>query len=155
MDYHSAYNFNFYLSQDENLKLEFKASFRTPYPNYPKSVIKKGKEIGKTPYKASLKGGVHSIVLEKDGYVTVKEFITISNTKDRIDRAYRMKHLPSTLTFSVEPEGGQLLLNGREVSPLGSYEVDSKTKHTLTYTLEGFFPLTRNVILEEGEEKSY
>jgi formylglycine-generating enzyme required for sulfatase activity len=113
----------------------------------------KGKEIGKTPYKTSLKGGVHSIVLEKDGYVTVKELITLSNTKDRVDRAYRMKRLPSTLTFSVEPEGGQLLLNGREVSPLGSYEVDSKTKHALTYTLEGFFPLTRNVILEEGEEK--
>ena len=64
-----------------------------------------------------------------------------------------MKLFPSTLTFFVEPKGGQLLLNGRQIEPLGSYQVDSKTKHTITYILEGFYPLVRNVALKEGEKK--
>ena len=64
-----------------------------------------------------------------------------------------MKHSPSTLTFSVAPKGGQLLLNGREVAPSGSYQVDSKTKHTFTYVLEGFYPIVRNISLKEGEKK--
>ncbi len=113
----------------------------------------KGKKIGQTPNNFSLKGGAHNIILEKDGYVSVKEIITLSNTKDSIERNYRMKHSPSTLTFSVEPKGGQLLLNGRKVSPSGSYQVDSEAKHILTYILEGFYPIVRNVILKEGEKK--
>jgi formylglycine-generating enzyme required for sulfatase activity len=112
-----------------------------------------GETIGKTPNSIWLKGGEHNIALEKEGYVTVKEVITLTNTKATAERTYRMKSIPSTLTFSVEPGGGKLLLNGRKVNPLGSYELGSNTKHTLTYILEGFYPLTRNVTLKEGEEK--
>jgi len=113
----------------------------------------KGEKIGKTPNILNLKGGVHNIILEKEGYVAVKEMITLSNTKDSVERNYKMKFFPSTLTFSVEPKGGQLLLNGRQIEPTGSYQVDSKTKHTITYILEGFYPLVRYVDLKKGEKK--
>ena len=112
-----------------------------------------GKNIGKTPNEFGLKGGAHDIILKKDGYETVQEIITLTNTNDSVDRAYKMKLVKSTLKFIVEPKGGQLLLNGQEIPPSGSYEVDSKTRHTVTYALEGFYPLTRNITLNEAEEK--
>ena len=94
-----------------------------------------------------------NMVLEKEGYVTVKEMITLSNTKDSVERNYKMNLFPSTLTFSVEPKGGQLILNGRQIEPSGSYQVDSKTEHAITYILEGFYPVVRNVSLKKGEKK--
>lgn len=108
---------------------------------------------GQTPNSIKLKGGEYSIVVEKEGYVTVREVITLTNIKANAERTYRLKHVPSTLAFSVEPEGGELLLNGRKVDPSGSYEVSSNVKHTLTYIRDGYHPLARTITLKAGENK--
>ena len=63
-----------------------------------------GKNIGKTPNEFGLKGGA-DIILKKDGYETVQEIITLTNTNDSVDRAYKMKLVKSTLKFIVEPKG--------------------------------------------------
>ncbi len=112
-----------------------------------------GRSNGQTPVSIDLDGGEHKIVVEKEGYVAVEELIILTNEKAFAQRSYRLKRVSSTLTFSVNPAKGQLLLNGRKIDPAGSYEVSSNVKHTLTYVHEGFQPITRQVTLKENESK--
>ncbi|MGZ0216738.1 MAG: SUMF1/EgtB/PvdO family nonheme iron enzyme [Acidimicrobiales bacterium] len=108
---------------------------------------------GAAPKLMELNGGEYKVTVEKEGYVTVEDQIVLTNKKISADRTYRMKHVSSTLTFSVKPQGGQLLLGGRKVDPSGSYEVSTNVKHTLTYFHDGFLPVTRTIILKEDENR--
>lgn len=106
-----------------------------------------------TPISMKLNGGEYKVTVEKEGYVTIEDQIILTNKKDSANRNYRLKRVSSKLSFSVKPQGGQLILGGRKVDPLGSYELSTNVKHTLSYFREGFLPLTRTVILKEGENK--
>lgn len=117
-------------------------------------VIIEGELKGQTPISINLNGGEHRITVEKEGFVPLEELIVLTNKKKSEDRTYRLKRVSSTLAFIVKPRGGQLLLDGRKISPTKSYEVSSNVKHTVTYLLDGFKPITRTVTLKEGERKN-
>ncbi|MCK5778791.1 MAG: PEGA domain-containing protein [Rhodospirillales bacterium] len=115
------------------------------------SVKVDGQSIGNSPLNMELKGGKHTIVVEKDGYAPVETEVEVTNTERTIARKFFLKPLQATLTVAVAPSGGELLLGGRKIAPGQPISVDANAKYTVTYFKSGYLGARRSVKLKPGE----
>ncbi|MBO6948496.1 MAG: SUMF1/EgtB/PvdO family nonheme iron enzyme [Rhodospirillales bacterium] len=113
-----------------------------------------GRPVGISPVDEEIVGGRYTIVVEKDGYTPIETLIDITNTDREITRKFNLRPLQATLTVTVSPSGGELLLGGRKITPGNELSVDANTEHTITYLKRGFLGAKRSVSLEPGEERT-
>ena len=112
-----------------------------------------GEVVGRTPTTLQLDGGKHKVVVERKDYLAVEDMISLTNESGFIERNYKLKPVSSTLTFSVKPGGGQLLLNGKTIDPSRNYSVSTNVNHRVTYHRDGYYPVTKTVNLKARETK--
>ncbi|MGE4561547.1 MAG: SUMF1/EgtB/PvdO family nonheme iron enzyme [Rhodospirillales bacterium] len=112
-----------------------------------------GEVVGRTPTTLQLDGGKHKVVVEIKDYLAVEDMISLTNESGFIERNYKLKPVSSTLTFSVEPGGGQLLLDGKTIDPSRNYSVSTNVNHRVTYLRDGYYPVTKTVNLKARETK--
>ncbi|TQV77955.1 SUMF1/EgtB/PvdO family nonheme iron enzyme [Denitrobaculum tricleocarpae] len=108
---------------------------------------------GETPVRLERSGGSYEITIEKEDFVTVTESVMLTRANPVIERNYRLKPVSATLSFSVEPSGGQLLLNGRQIDPSGAHDVSANSTHRVTYAVDGYSAETREVTLKAREAR--
>ena len=110
--------------------------------------------LGTTPYSGKIEGGLHDIRVIAEGYKTVSETVEISQTRKLIERNYTLTHLPASLTLTVEPPGGLLLLNGREIVAETTLEVNSNNDLRISYVKEGYAGRSLSIQLTPGETRT-
>ena len=109
--------------------------------------------IGQTPLSLQQDGGEYELRVEKEDFVTVTETVALTNQNRLVERNYLLAPVTATLTFSVSPAGGQLLLNGRQIDPNRSHALSAKTEYRVTYALNGYVSATRKVTLKPRETR--
>ena len=99
-------------------------------------------------------GGVYQIEVSRDGFEITKETVELTHRAPMIERTYRLKPVSAYLTVFTEPEGGQLLLNGRRIKAGTKYEVAGNAENKVAYFKEGFKSKTIAVrVKPEGNDK--
>ncbi len=109
--------------------------------------------LGQTPLTLEQDGGEYELTVEKKDFVAVTETIALTNQSRSITRNYLLKPVSATVTFSVSPPGGQLLLNGGQIDPNRSHGLSANTEHRVTYALEGYTSVTRKLALKPRESR--
>ncbi len=118
------------------------------------SVSIDGEAAAETPATITLEGGEYEVVVEKDGYAPVTETIRLTHDTARADRDYRLERLAAYLTVSVRPAGGQLLLNGLQVTPGERLTLASNEPQSLSYYKGGYRTYREDFVPKAGEERS-
>lgn len=108
---------------------------------------------GETPISLQQVGGSYDITVEREDYVAVTETVTLTRANRLIERNYRLAPVSATLSFSVEPAGGQLLLNGRQIDPSRTHPVSANNAHRVTYAVDGYAAETQEVALKARETR--
>jgi formylglycine-generating enzyme required for sulfatase activity len=102
------------------------------------TVIVNGETVGQTPINFTRPGGRYLIRLEAPERAPVEEEVEVIYPLSDVPRVYALRPLPAHLTFSLSPAGGQLLVDGRRVSPSEPLRVTSREDHTVTYFVDGY-----------------
>lgn len=118
------------------------------------AILINGEDIGSGPVDITRPGGEYRIAVNKQGFRTVEDTVGLTNTVSEIERRYRLRPLSAFLTVVVEPEGGELLLNGKSVSPGRAYEIDSGVPSQVVYFRAGFKSAKRSVTLTPDENET-
>ncbi len=113
-----------------------------------------GKVAGKTPAVIAVQGGRHAVSVEKEDFIPVQEDIEITHEQAIVERDYRLKPVASTLTVSVSPSGGQLLLDGRKIDPNVPQDVSANVEHSVSYLKGGYHSRSLSVTLAAREDKN-
>lgn len=112
-----------------------------------------GRSVGRTPLEHAVDGGVHRLQLAASGYAALADTVRIARKKPEAERRYVLKRLPATLTFSVDPPDGRLLVDGRRVPPSERLRVSSGEAHRVVYLRSGHRRETRTVKLAPSETR--
>lgn len=118
------------------------------------NVVIDGQDVGKTPFQGSISGGEHSIEVRLATHRSVSEKVMVSADNLRIERNYRLDTLPGTLSFSVSPEGGVLLVDGQKTDPGSQKQVQAGKTILVSYQLPGHGKKADSVVLSPGESRS-
>lgn len=111
-----------------------------------------GEAVGETPVELEALGGEHEIRVQLDGYEVLEDTVTITVRNPDQERNYRLIPEQATVTVSMNPAGGVLLVNG---SPAQSpVSVDANKQHQLRYAKAGFLSASSQVQLKPGENGS-
>ena len=101
-----------------------------------------GKDVGKTPYAATLNAGDHKLGAKADGYRKTEQAITVSQGQSLAVKLALDKLPPDVsapqLTIASDPPGARLLIDGKDAGPTPYSQPSSPGEHTLTVTLEGY-----------------
>lgn len=141
--------------QDVTLPLEPVAGRLTVTSRPSGAVVRiDGQPAGRTPTDISLAGGSYSVSLEATDRQILEDTVEITNAKPNANRNYALLPFPATLTFSLKPTGGQLLLDGRGVSPAGPVTISARTDHKIVYVVDGYHGVTQTVNLAPNETRA-
>ncbi|MBV1905756.1 MAG: PEGA domain-containing protein [Pseudomonadales bacterium] len=146
------------LNQEQTVSLELlpdwaEVSFSSNPPNAMVSVA--GKAIRKTPLSTEILAGEHEIKIKRAGFKTWTGEISvqagINQTYPKID----LEKADGLILFNSIPSGASVTLNGTYVgdSPL-ELNIKSGQAHTLDIFKPGYKPLSRQVQLKSGQEKT-
>lgn len=113
-----------------------------------------GTNAGATPLDRPLQGGEYRLTVTAPERRPLEDVIRITNTKPEVARNYKLLPFVATLNFKVTPAGGELLVDGRRVSPADPLEVTAATDHTVVYLRDGFQGETRTVRLGANETRT-
>jgi formylglycine-generating enzyme required for sulfatase activity len=109
---------------------------------------------GVTPLVHEGAGGPYAITVAADGYEPVNETIELTRDAPEATRNYRLKPAAALLTVTVEPGGGELLLDGRRIEPGQAQEVASGRDHRVSYLRPGWKGTSETVQLAPGEART-
>ncbi len=112
-----------------------------------------GGGAGRTPLERAVDGGVHRLELVASGYRTLADTVRITRGRPEVERRYVLERLSATLTFSVDPPDGRLLVDGRRVPPSEPLRVTAGEDHRVVYLRPGYRRETRTVGLAPGEAR--
>ncbi|RLB90323.1 MAG: hypothetical protein DRH26_09910, partial [Deltaproteobacteria bacterium] len=115
------------------------------------AVFLDNERVGKTPLQLERSGGKHGLRLVLENYAETLEQLSITRAGPRVTRNYQLELKKGRVRLRLVPRGGTLLVNGVQRSaPL---VLDATLKHRLTYMKPGFYPETRTIRLDVGQEK--
>jgi formylglycine-generating enzyme required for sulfatase activity len=117
------------------------------------SVTINGEAAGTTPLARAAPGGRYDIVVALDGYDTIEESVELTRGAAMATRRYRLQPVAATVVVSVEPGGGDLLLDGRRIEPGRSQAVATGRDHTVTYLRDGWRGAKETFRLAPGETR--
>ena len=127
-------------------------SFRIESVPSSASVSFKNQKQGITPFVSDQLGGSYEVVLRKEGYVEARETVQITNTQRIVERSYILNPIPTMISFSLFPSGGDLILNGKAIDPNAQYQVDPTQNNSVSYFVEGYLAKTVPIESSPGEE---
>ena len=110
------------------------------------------KNVGETPYKTSLIGGVYNITIEKENYLSINEEIMISNEISSLDRDYKLNHVLALVKFETFPIDGFLLVNGKKINNNEMINLNPLDSHIATYSKIGYISETKKFRIEHTKE---
>ncbi|MBT3808778.1 MAG: SUMF1/EgtB/PvdO family nonheme iron enzyme [Rhodospirillaceae bacterium] len=113
-----------------------------------------GARAGATPLDRSLKGGEYRITVTAPDRQPLEDVIRITNAKPEVARNYKLLPFAATLKFQVMPAGGELLVDGRRVSPADPLTITAAADHTVVYLRNGYQGETRTVRLGANETRT-
>lgn len=113
-----------------------------------------GEDIGPGPVDMIRPGGEYRIEVKKQGFQTIEDTVELTSTASEINRNYRLRPVSAYLTVVVDPDGGELLLNGKSISPGRAYEVESNTPQQVVYFSAGYKSAKRAVTLGPNEKET-
>ena len=117
-------------------------------------VIIDGVDVGKTPIEQTLPGGEYRVRIAAPERQPVEDVVRITNDRPQAVRNYRLLARVAQLAFRVKPDGGELLVDGRQVEPAQGIEVSAGEDHTIVYLRDGYHDVTRTVRLKAGETRT-
>ncbi len=112
-----------------------------------------GENAGQTPVDLQRPGGMYKIAIEKAGFLSETETVALTHDKPKVVRNYRLAPVTATLSFTVAPKGGQLLLNGRQIDPSRKVSVSANRIHRVTYSRAGYRTVSQKVTLKARESR--
>ena len=112
--------------------------------------------IGQTPLTASIRGGIHTIGVSADNYQSITETLRVTITDEHIERHYELNEAAVALKLTLKPQGGQFALNGQVQSPssLGSIRLPVGSKHTASYSHQGFITKELQFVINSSSAKN-
>ncbi len=109
-----------------------------------------GREVGKSPYTATLTRGDHTVVARLAPYAPVQRTFRVLEGETRVETLTLMLE-PARLEVDSSPPGAAVLLDGKEVGRTPFAQDVDAGQHTLALRLEGHEPVTRPIRLARGE----
>jgi formylglycine-generating enzyme required for sulfatase activity len=96
-------------------------------------------DMGLSPLNLSVQGGFHNVSVMLNGYETVDDTIEVSSAKPDVSRDYSLELKKATVSISLKPNDGKLLLDNITVNKTNKLAVEAGTKHQLSYSKPGYF----------------
>ncbi|MFC3092940.1 PEGA domain-containing protein [Alteromonas sediminis] len=112
-----------------------------------------GQEVGTTPIQLSLEGGKYEVAVQLKGFETSQETLSINQLTPMQTRNYQLLPEQAKLSIRLEPEGGDLLINGVSGQP-GTNSIDANRNHLVRYSKTGYTSFERQVNLAHKAEQA-
>ena len=112
-----------------------------------------GTVMGRTPFSGRIEEGRHNLEIAREGYVTLKQVVTVTRRQETVLKNLKLEIIPSTLKITPSPEGARVFVNDKQYS-----DTPMELKQLLpgVYRIrlekEGFDPATREVTVTAGNE---
>ncbi len=121
--------------------------------------------VGATPLSLERPAGRYAIKVAAKGYETIDENIEINNENTRITRQYQLAPRKGTVSFTLSPAGGVLIVDGVAIKPSATNTsgqtpvtvqapIIANKKHTVRYSKPGYSNHTSTVSVSPGENKA-
>lgn len=110
--------------------------------------------LGTTPLDVAADGGRYDIRLELPDRQPLEDVLEVTSALPRVVKNYELKPYAATVSVVVMPEGGELLVDGAEVTSGETVEIAALEDHTITYRLDGYYTRTEPLNLARGEHRS-
>lgn len=110
-----------------------------------------GEAQGQTPLSLETPGGKYELVLELDGYQVRRETVRLTASAPLLERNYRLLREDAFVGFELEPPGGRLLLDGKQLHGFERVRVAALTSHRAIYHKDGYRSETQSFTLEPAQ----
>jgi formylglycine-generating enzyme required for sulfatase activity len=118
------------------------------------SVLLNGNVVGNTPLNISREGEQYQLLISKPGYEDTEEVVALTNTSLLVERDYHLVAKKGFVSFALEPSGGQLLVNGRQVSDPARVGLAANQQHKILYQRSGYYSYQHDLSVEPGSEQN-
>ncbi|ODS25008.1 hypothetical protein AB835_00435 [Candidatus Endobugula sertula] len=114
--------------------------------------------VGTAPIIIEKPSGNYDIKVVAEGYETTHEVVEINNKTTYLKRQYKLEPQKGTLSLTISPEGGELIVGGVAVGESrGStfnIPVVANTTHSIHYSKPGYFDFSDTATVTPGENKA-
>lgn len=97
-----------------------------------------GVVAGETPLAFSSPGGSYDVLISHTKYARIEDNIVITRDDNMIERNYLLASYKAQIKFTLNPEGGLLLINGIKTNYDRPVYLDTLKKHEITYQKDGY-----------------
>ena len=112
-----------------------------------------GKEVGQTNVSGNYAAGAYDVMLSKAGYEPIRTRVEVSKSNPNVSKTYELERVKGTLAITAKPEGGTLLLNGKQ-TPVGNVRVEADKTFQVVYQAEGYGSAQRTVSVQAGQTEN-
>ncbi len=106
------------------------------------------KEIGKTPLTIDRNGGRYEILIDLDGYEPTQDSIVLNNKSHNAVREYRLSSKKAYLFFQLQPDAGDLLIDGKQIANDNRVAISANQQHHILYQKAGFSSFSTEIKLK-------
>ena len=115
---------------------------------------------GRTPFEIDLPAGTeHEVRFERQGYAPVVETVRVpTDGSGEVKAAMELAPGFAALAIDTSPEGASVRIGGvaldGETTPIDEYLLRPGESHEIEIELDGYAPVIREVVVDEGERKA-
>ena len=80
------------------------------------TVTLNGTVMGRTPFSERIEEGKHNLEIARDGYVTLKQVVTVVRRQETSLKDVKLEIIPSTLKITSTPSGARVFVNDKQYS---------------------------------------
>ena len=112
-----------------------------------------GTVMGRTPFSERIEEGRHNLEIAREGYVTLKQVVTVTRRQETVLKNLKLEIIPSTLKITSKPEGARVFVNDKQYSdtPMELRQLLPGV-YRIRLEKEGYDPATREVTVTAGNE---
>lgn len=107
---------------------------------------------GVSPVDIAMEGGIHNVVITLNNHQTINDSIAISRTTTAVARDYKLLLESVAIAVSLDPQGGQLVLDDSVINNTDNISVTKETNHHLSYSKPGYFTQNKDITLHTNEK---
>lgn len=117
------------------------------------TVTLNGTVMGRTPFSERIEEGKHNLEIARDGYVTLKQVVTVVRRQETSLKDVKLEIIPSTLKITSTPSGARVFVNDKQYSdtPMELRQL-SPGVYKIRLEKDGYDPATRDVTVTAGNE---
>lgn len=118
------------------------------------SVMLNGEIRNSTPQRYELPGGEHKVVINAENFERIEDVVKITREYPDAKREYLLKPKQASLSFTLKPGGGLLLVNGKKITNPSSVSINASSRNKISYMKDGYYPRSYDLLLEPGEHRN-